>query len=279
LQYFVDAQTPRIWLTTLAVGGLALVASALAGFWLAGRTLRPIAAVLEQQRAFTADASHELRTPLAVLLGNAEYLARHPEESIGAHADVVDDMVEESRRLSALVAGLLTLARADEGKVALARAEISLADVATDAVRSLRPLAEAKGLALAVACDGEARVDADRDRLYQLSVILIDNAVRYTAAGGVQVRVAARDGEALLSVNDTGPGIAAEHLPRLFERFYRTDESHGSDGGAGLGLAIADWIARAHGGSITVESALGAGSTFVLHLPLAQRRHGRVLRR
>jgi signal transduction histidine kinase len=103
--------------------------------------------------------------------------------------------------------------------------------------------------------------------------------VRYTAAGGVQVRVAARDGEALLSVSDTGPGIAAEHLPRLFERFYRTDESHGSDGGAGLGLAIADWIARAHGGSITVESALGAGSTFVLHLPLAQRRHGRVLRR
>ena len=278
-QYFVDETVPRLWLTTLIVGGLALLAAAGAGFWLAGRTLQPIAAALERQRAFTADASHELRTPLAVLLGNAEYLARHHDETIGAHADVVEDMLAESRRLSDLVAGLLTLARADEGRLELRREEIDLGGVAADAARSLRPLAEAKGLDLSATSGGAVYVHADRDRLYQLALILIDNAVRYTAHGNVRVSVSAWDGEALLRVADSGQGIAPEHLPHLFERFYRPDESRGSDGGAGLGLAIADWIARAHDGRIEVESTERAGSVFTVHLPLSGRRHGPRLHR
>jgi signal transduction histidine kinase len=278
-QYFVDETVPRLWLTTLIVGGLALLAAAGAGFWLAGRTLQPIAAALERQRSFTADASHELRTPLAVLLGNAEYLARHQQETIGAHADVVEDMLAESRRLSELVAGLLTLARADEGRLELRREEVDLGSVAADAARSLRPLAEAKGLELTASAAGEVRVQADRDRIYQLALILIDNAVRYTAHGSVHVTVSAWDGEALLRVADSGQGIAPEHLPHLFERFYRPDESRGSDGGAGLGLAIADWIVRAHEGRIDVESTPDAGSVFTVHLPLIARRHVPRLRR
>ena len=269
-RYFVNAAVGQIVLSAVGAGLIGLALSSAAGYWLAGRTLRPIARALERQRNFVADASHELRTPLTVMLTNAELLTRHPERPLAEYQDVVQDIVAEIERLSRLVADLLTLARADQGKAALAIGAVDLGEVAETVARRFAPLGEAKGIAVRTAIEAGVVVAGDRDRLLQLAVILVDNAVRYTAAGEVTIRVAREGREGMLVVADTGPGIAPEHLPHIFERFYRTDAARSSeDGGAGLGLALADWIARAHRGRIHVTSEVGKGSVFTVWLPLA----------
>jgi signal transduction histidine kinase len=274
-QYFVNAAVTRLALISLAAGLVGLVLSGGAGYWLAGRTLRPIAQAMEQQRNFAADASHELRTPLTVLLTNAELLARHPERRLADYQDVIEDMTAEIERLSRLVSGLLTLARADQGKAMLDLGPVNLADVALTVARQFEPLASAKGLVLQSDVGLDVVVHGDRDRLQQLAVILVDNAVRYTPHGTVTIRVTQRGNDALLAVSDTGPGIAAEHLPHLFERFYRTDAARATEeGGTGLGLALAEWIVKSHGGRIEVDSAPGRGSTFTVHLAV-ERSSGR----
>ncbi len=266
-RYFVETALARVLLAVLGLGAGGLVLSAGAGFWLAGRTLRPIAVAMERQRRFTADASHELRTPLTLIRGNAELLARHPDRPIGEYGDVVQDIIAESDRLGRLVADLLTLARADEGRLQLALADVDLSAVAAALAREFEPLATAKGLTLRAEITPGVHVRGDADRLRQLGVILLDNAVRYTQTGAVTLRLTGGHG-AILSVSDTGPGIAPEHLPHIFERFYRADPARSSDqGGSGLGLAIARWIAEAHGGRIEVTSAPGRGSTFSVRLP------------
>ena len=269
-RYFVDATVTRLLLIVVGAGAVGLIFSAGAGFWIAGRTLRPIATALQRQRDFAADASHELRTPLALVRGNAELLQRHPEERIGAYDDVVQDIVDESDRLSRLVSDLLTLARADSGHIQIARSPVDLSALAAELLQKMEPLAHAKGLELRGDIAPAVGVTGDADRLRQLGLILLDNAVRYTRTGVVTLRVG-RDGHhaALLAVQDTGPGIAGEHLPRLFDRFYRTDAARSAEsGGTGLGLAIAKWIAEAHGGRIGVSSTVGRGSTFTVFLPL-----------
>ncbi|MGH2584186.1 MAG: sensor histidine kinase [Dehalococcoidia bacterium] len=267
-RYFVDSTVTRLILIILGAGALGLLFSAGASFWLSGRTLRPIATALQRQRDFAADASHELRTPLSLVRGNAELLLRHPERQIGAYGDVVQDIVDESDRLSKLVSDLLTLARADSGNVQIAREAVDLSRLAADLLKDLEPLAQVKGLRLRGEIAGDVAVWGDAGRLRQLGVILLDNAIRYTQQGTVTLRVA-RDGHtAVIELTDTGPGIAAEHLPRLFDRFYRVDEARSTEqGGTGLGLAIAQWIVTAHGGRIGVMSTPGRGSTFTVHLP------------
>lgn len=222
---------------------------------------------MARQLRFTADASHELRTPLTLIRGNAELLARHPDRPIREYADVVQDIIVESDRLGRLVADLLTLARAGEGRLQLALTDVDLSAVAAALAREFEPLAAAKGLALYAEIAPDVHVRGDADRLRQLGVILLDNAVRYTRAGSVTLRLTGGHG-AVLSVADTGPGITPEHLPYIFERFYRADSARSPEqGGTGLGLAIAHWIVAAHGGHIEVTSAPGRGSTFSVRLP------------
>ncbi len=267
-RYFVETALARVLLAVLGLGAGGLVLSAGAGFWLAGRTLRPIAQAMERQRRFTADASHELRTPLTLIRGNAELLSRHPDRPIREYGDVVQDIIIESDRLGRLVADLLTLARADEGRLQLALTDVDLSAMTAALVREFEPLAAAKGLTLRAEIAPGLHVRGDADRLRQLGVILLDNAVRYTQSGVVTLRLTGAHHGAVLSVSDTGPGIAPEHLPHIFERFYRADPARSSDqGGSGLGLAIARWIAEAHGGRIEVTSAPGRGSTFSVRLP------------
>lgn len=273
-RYFVNAAVTRLALIALVAGGLGLLLSAGAGYWLAGRTLTPIAVALDRQRNFAADASHELRTPLTVLLTNAELLTLHPERRLADYQEVVADMVAEIQRLSRLVTGLLTLARADQGAAVLTRTSIDLADVAFTVTRQFAGVAAGKGLDLRAEIEPGVAVSGDRDRLLQLAVILVDNAVRYTRDGSVTVRVARRGNEALLAVADTGPGIAPEHLPHLFERFYRTDAARSDEGGTGLGLALAQWIVDSHHGQIDLTSTVGGGSTFTVLLPAARASDG-----
>jgi len=256
----------------LAVGGfVGVVFAALGGFWIAGRALVPIRRALETQRQFVSDASHELRTPVAVVKANAELVLRHPHQTVEANADQVVAINEEADHMAKLVGDLLTLARADEQRLTLERAPLNLDELLDGLVRDMTALAEAKGVALSADLSA-GRVDGDAQRLRQLGAILLDNAVKFTPAGGT-VRVRSwRDGSrSVFSVTDTGPGVALEDQPHIFDRFYRSDRARSSEGGTGLGLAIARWIAEAHGGRVTVESTPGRGATLVVRLPARHR--------
>mgnify|MGYP000347782281 FL=1 len=222
-----------------------------------------------QIKRFTADASHELKTPLTVLKGEIEVglkRQRRPEE----YRRVLASCLEEVDRMSRIVDDLLTLARADMGALQLQKERVDLGEVAEDVWRSLGRMAEEKGLHFTFQRDGEVAVWGDKDRLRQLLVNLVDNALKYTPPGGeVRLRVERDDTLALLTIQDTGEGIPPEDQERVFERFYRVDKARSRQrGGTGLGLSICKWIAEAHGGKISLESEVGKGSTFVVQLPL-----------
>jgi heavy metal sensor kinase len=212
-----------------------------------------------RERQFTADASHELRTPLAalqVILG----VVREKPRTSRDYVQALSDISEEVDRLRALAENLLRLARGDTRQIAISEA-VNLSEMLRDVTESLRPLAEAKGLALSCSVADGVVLQGDSDALIRLFVNLLDNAVKFTERGSIDVAVRADAKGFLATVSDTGIGIPAEHLPHVFDRFYRVDRSR-SGQGAGLGLAIAQEIARAHGSTIEVKSVLGAGSTF-----------------
>jgi signal transduction histidine kinase len=275
-----ERRMERLLALVLLGGGLAgLGLAAVGGYFLAGRALVPIRQAFQRQQAFVADASHELRTPLTLIRANAEVLARHPEQTIGQNADLVDDIVTETAHLSQLVSDLLTLARADAGRAILSQEPVALDQVIQDAGRRFAPLAEARGQTLEIPADQPCTVRGDPGRLHQLVVILLDNAVKHGNAGGhIRVALEPTRSHARLTVADDGPGIDPEHLPHLFERFYRADPARSREGsragevraGAGLGLSIARWIVQAHKGRIQVTSTPGLGTTFTITLPLAR---------
>jgi signal transduction histidine kinase len=266
-----ERQALQRLLLVLIGGGAAGLGLALAGgYFLAGRALRPIRAAMDSQRAFIADASHELRTPLSVMRANAELLNRHFAEPVAANRGAVDDIIGESDRLGKLVGQMLTLARADTGQASLSMSEVALDELAEEVARGMRLLAQSRGVAFETEVNDPVRLRGDAARLRELMVILSDNAIKYTDAGG-RVRLEVRrasGGKAVVRVSDTGHGIPPEALPHVFDRFYRVDKARSREaGGTGLGLAIARWTAEAHGGSIRAESAPGVGSTFTVELP------------
>lgn len=251
-------------------GGLVGLAVALAsGFWLAGRTLRPIKNALDSQRQFVSDASHELRTPIAVAKANNALLLDDPEATIEAHLDQAEAVAAELDHLGVLVGDLATLARADEGAANLMLESLDLGELVAEVARDMDALAELHQVDLAFET-GIVPVYGDRARLRQLMVILIDNALKY-AAGSVNVRCFVEGSRAAVSVFDDGPGVSPEDQTRIFERFYRADvERTRGKGGMGLGLAIARWIVEAHGGRISVTSGPGQGTTFNVSIPVAR---------
>ena len=169
---------------------------------------------------------------------------------------------------------LLTLSREDAGVAQLADEPIDLAALVRDAAETMRPLAEDRGVRLRVECAGTPKINGDAARLRQVVYNLLDNAIKYTPAGGaVDVRVVEQEGEAVVTVADTGSGIPAEHLQRVFDRFYRVDKARSREqGGTGLGLSIARSIVVAHGGTIALDSTPGRGTTVTVTLPKSPRR-------
>lgn len=222
----------------------------------------------ERLRRFTADASHELRTPLTVVQSVGE-VALQENLDAAAYRDRIGSMLEDVARLSRLVDSLLTLTRADAGALALGRKEIDAAQLVAQAVEDMQPLAEEKRQDLNLSAEGPVPVQADEATLRLALVNLLDNAIKYTpAAGTIAVKLRIRDAETLIEVTDNGPGIPVEHAGRIFDRFYRVDQSRtGQAGGAGLGLAIAKWAVEANGGRIELENREAGGSTFRLVLP------------
>ena len=223
-----------------------------------------------QQRRFIADASHELRTPVAVIRSVTD-VALEDTLSINEYIGVLREVNAEGERLGHLINDLLVLARADEERMSLDREPVRLDLLALDVAASMEPLAIERGIELQVQTLEPATVLGDTARLIQVMMGLVDNALTYTnERGTITLNVEVHDASANFSVCDTGIGIAPKDELHIFERFYRTDPARSrAAGGSGLGLSIADWVVRAHGGSITVESQIGRGSTFTVTLPLA----------
>lgn len=221
-----------------------------------------------RQRQFTDDASHELRTPLTIMKGQIEVALQRPRDPED-YRRVLQAVNEEVDRLIRLTGSLLTLTRADAGQIPMTLETIDLAEVAAGSLEQVRSTAEHKNVGLQIEPGPSASIRADENLLLQLVLNLLDNAIKYTPSGG-QVTVGWRvnGNQVELQFRDTGIGIAQEHLPYLFDRFYRVDKARSrAEPGAGLGLAISSWVAEAHGGSIRVESTLGKGSVFTLLLP------------
>jgi len=225
----------------------------------------------EQLRRFSSDASHELRTPLASIRSVGE-VALEKDGSRAEYRDTIGSMLEEVNRLTVLVDNLLTIARADAGRIAMHPTVFSAVGLAREAAGLLDVLAEEKEQRITVQGDERITLKGDRVFLRQAVVNIIHNAVKHSPVGGV-ISVNVLDepmGGVRLEVTDTGPGIAPEHSEKIFDRFYRVDESRSrGGGGAGLGLSIAQWAVRMHGGRIQLITAPGAGCTFQMSLPSA----------
>ena len=237
-------------LVMLGAGLAALLGIVLAGWFLTERALSPIRSAMDRQVRFTADASHELRTPLTVVEAGLQVLRRHPGQTISRNGQLLDSISAETQRMTRLVDDLLTLARVDSGQTQIHLEPIDVSKLVVSTGEDLQPLATSRGGRLDVRSEPRIEAQVDRDRLRQLMVILVDNALRYGEPGGtVEVRFDRAGNELRLEVADHGPGIPHDQRGRVFERFYRLDGSR-SGSGSGLGLAIARWIVSAHGGTI-----------------------------
>jgi signal transduction histidine kinase len=233
------------------------------------QTLHRLENLFNTQRRFLADVGHELRTPLTVIKGNVDLMQRighSDEESLAGIENEVD-------RLTRLVGDLLLLAQAESGKLPLDNRLVELDTLVLEALNQMSVLAREK-MQLRLGEIDQVLVCGDQDRLKQVLVNLLGNAINYTPSGGVvTIGLGKAANQAKLTIHDTGPGIPAEDLPHVFERFYRGEKSRtrSRDGkGFGLGLSIAYWIIRNHGGRIDVDSKEGQGTTFCVWLPLAE---------
>jgi heavy metal sensor kinase len=231
-------------------------------------TLARLERSFEQLRRFTADASHELRTPLTAIQSVGEVsLQMHGD--VRYYRDTIGSMLEEANRLASLVDSLLTMARADAGRIQLQMAEVNLFDLAHETVKFIEVLAEERHQTIHIVGSPHISIAADRTILRQAIVNLLHNAVKFSPENGeVRVRVRATGDDAIVEIQDNGPGIPLEHRTRIFERFYRVDKSRArAAGGAGLGLSIAQWAISIHGGRIEVICEPGPGTTFRIYLP------------
>jgi heavy metal sensor kinase len=222
----------------------------------------------DEMRRFTADASHELRTPLAVIRNEAEVSLDKPLAE-SEKRELLGSILEECQRLTWVTDQLLTLCREDAGVSQHQREPVDLSQLARGVTDTMRPLAESKGQQLTAALNGPVVVQGDPARLRHVIYNLVDNAIKYTPTEGtISVSVSARDHTARLIVDDTGIGIPEEHLPRLFDRFYRVDKSRNrADGGAGLGLSIVQSIVSAHGGTVAISRRPECGTRCTVAIP------------
>jgi heavy metal sensor kinase len=221
----------------------------------------------EMQR-FTADAAHELRTPLAVIRNEAE-VALRSTRTTEEYSRVLENLLEETNRLSSLADQLLFLCRQDAGLQPRTEEGIAMADLLADVVSNMQLVAQERVVALALVANEPWRLTGDSRQLRRVFYNLLDNAIKYTCAGGtVSITSRSAGGERVVVIADTGIGIPPEHLPRIFDRFYRVDPARsGEANGAGLGLPICRSIVRSTGGEITVESRLGIGTTVTVRFP------------
>jgi signal transduction histidine kinase len=255
--------------TLAGIAVLALIITTGVGYNMAGRAIIPLKEAYEKQRQFAADASHELRTPLSVVLASAELLDNDPSIKSPFLKQVIGDVRDEVKKMTKLVSDLLVVARSDNQALKLKLTRFDLGEVIDQTMRKMQPLAEKKNITLKREGEKEVFIRADEQKLKQLVLIFVDNALKYTPDGGsVSVRLSTPSPTRVsFDVQDTGIGISPEDQQKVFDRFYRVDKARSREmGGNGLGLAIAQEIVRLHNGIIDLKSEQGKGTTFTVTL-------------
>lgn len=273
-----DRVLNRLMLGLVGLSALSMLLLGACSWWLAGRSLRPAQQALEKQQAFVANASHELRTPLTFMRASAEVAMRQLPASDGDNRELLNDVVKECDYMGKLVEDLLLLSRLDAGRLRLERTAVPVQELFSDVSRQMGRAAQERGIHL-VAGQASGSMLADPTRLRQVLLILVDNALRHTPDQGTVELAAHREGSQMqISVTDTGKGVAPEHLPHLFERFYHVTEKRSENGstpgagrkeadGSGLGLSIAKGLVEAQHGHIWIDSKLRQGTRAVISLP------------
>ncbi len=253
----------------LILGVIALVIASAFGHIMAGRAIIPLQEAYEKQKQFAADASHELRTPLSVVMASADLLLADPSIQEPFLKEVIGDVKSEVKKMTKLVSDLLMVARSDNNALKVKIQKADLGKLLSQNVRMMTPLAEKKEILLEGEDFRKVMIDCDEQKIKQLILILVDNAIKYTPNGG-RVKVILGDADeqaAYFSVQDSGIGIAPEDQKKVFERFYRVDKARSREmGGNGLGLSIATEILRIHEGNISVESEPNKGTKFTVKL-------------
>ena len=253
-------------LLPLALGGLGL--AILGGLYMAGRAVRPVRDSFERQKAFVADASHELKTPLTLIRADAEVVLYRAEVT-PQDRGLIEHALSETDRMGDILSSLLALARLDAGQVQASRKPFDITVILAETAERFGARAASEEIHLEVQAPDKVPAVGDPEKTAEILAALLDNALRHTPpGGGVTLTGAVKDGLAEALVRDTGPGIPPEHLPRIFERFYRASGGRTRDsGGSGLGLTIARDLARAQNGDLEAENAQEGGAVFRLNLP------------
>lgn len=271
--FFVEdlqAAKKRLGLNLLMVNGVILGISALAGYFLAGKTLRLIEVAMEEQRRFVADASHELRTPLTALKTSMEVALRDKKMSLQEAKRVIKSNLEDINGLQSLSNNLLSLAKLQSNSQSVVFENVNIAGVIKKAYQKIMPLAKKKEIEIKLETKSQA-IQANEESLEEMMLIFLDNGVKFTPKGGKVIVTTKIDKKyAIFKIKDTGVGIAKKDIPHLFDRFYRVDQSRSKNkvAGFGLGLSLAKKIIEIHQGSVNVASTLGKGTTFTVRLPL-----------
>lgn len=254
----VDAERAilnQLFLILLIGGGLGSLLAIAAGYFLAGRALVPIRKSWEQQQQFVSDASHEIRTPLAVIQSRTELLFQEPNATIEEKAVDISIISKEVRRLSKLVSSLLTLTRSDSNQVEVKKANFFLNELVAEIIEQYEDIAAFQEKSITSYVPEPITFFGDQERMHQLLVILVDNALKFTDIGGkVHIICVKNASSTLLAVEDNGIGIPNEDIPKIFDRFYQVEKARTANEGSGLGLSIAKWIVEAHQGSFKVTS-------------------------
>lgn len=253
----------------IILGVIALIIATVFGHIMAGRAIIPLKEAYEKQKQFAADASHELRTPLSVVMASADLLLADPSIQEPFLKEVIGDVKSEVKKMTKLVSDLLMVARSDNNALKVKIQPVDLGDLLSQNVRMMTPIAEKKDISLSGEGFKKVMIDCDEQKIKQLILILVDNAIKYTPNGGsVVVRLGNIDSnKAIFSVSDSGIGIEPEDQKKIFERFFRVDKARSREmGGNGLGLSIATEILRIHDGKISVNSEPGRGTKFTVEL-------------
>jgi two-component system sensor histidine kinase CiaH len=259
-----------LWSIGIGIGVGALL-SVIAGYVLARRALVPIQKAWDKQQQFIADASHELRSPLSVVQGQMQLLLRHPDHTIEEESVPISAVLKETQRMSNMVGGLLLLARGDSHEEVIYCKPVRVDGIVREMATNIAPIMDYKQLRLQAHMeDAELLINGDEDRLMQLFMIVMDNAIKFTQERGQIDLVCVRQGKSVLvTVKDNGMGISERDLPLVFNRFYKGDTARDRrDHGAGLGLSIARWIVEQHQGSIHISSEAGRGTAVTIRFPL-----------
>jgi signal transduction histidine kinase len=257
----------RLIISSLLIGIPALIALFFVSLFLARFAIKPVETAWRAQQQFIADASHELKTPLTVIMANTGILTSHPNSQISEHMKWIDSTVSEASRMKSLVENMLELAKGDFTEDNLIQSEVNLSDVVTNSLLSFEPVAFEASVDLGGEVESNLKIQGNAERLHKLTAILLDNAIKYAGSGGSANITLRQSGSYLmLSVHNTGAVIHPEHLPHLFDRFYRVEQSRssGQEGSFGLGLSIAWQIAEEHGAKISVQSDEERGTVFTV---------------